>query len=203
MNNILPFRKNLKMYSKSVCAIVVAFMVGYWFYKYTIDDRDIGVVDFVPVEEASNINLPVASLCFKDPVVETQLMKVNSNITQKYYLNYLHGKVYSNNLEKIDYQSVSIDLHDYFLYADELWRDQTSFRNSTLAIEHKEIFSGFYYKNIFLKYFSIRFSSLVSRNIKRIKFHYNLTRFRSDWWPTVSHNPVKAYIKIHYPGQFL
>ena len=28
-----------------ICVLGVAVMVGYWFYKYEIDDRDIGVVD--------------------------------------------------------------------------------------------------------------------------------------------------------------
>ena len=39
-------------------------MIGYWVYKFEIEDRDIGVVDFVPLDEGTDINLPFVTLCF-------------------------------------------------------------------------------------------------------------------------------------------
>ena len=62
MNHRMIIRRNVKLCFTFGCAIVVAFMVGYWFYKYEIEDRDIGVVDFAPIEEAADINFPIASL---------------------------------------------------------------------------------------------------------------------------------------------
>ena len=74
-------RKTLKSCFSIVCMIVVAFMVGYWYYKYKIEDRDIGVIDAIPLEEAEEIKFPAVSLCFEDPFLEKNFKKVNSNIT--------------------------------------------------------------------------------------------------------------------------
>ena len=36
-------------------------MVGYWFYKYEVEDRDIGVVDYVSLEDTEEIMFPAIS----------------------------------------------------------------------------------------------------------------------------------------------
>ena len=63
-------RKAFKSSFTIVCAIVVTFMVGYWFYKFEYEDRDIGVVDYAMLEEEENIELPAVSLCFMNPFIE-------------------------------------------------------------------------------------------------------------------------------------
>ena len=45
-------------------------MVAYWFYKYAVQDRDIGVVDYMSFQEASDIEYPVVSLCFYFPFIK-------------------------------------------------------------------------------------------------------------------------------------
>ena len=37
-----------------ICVIGVTCMIGYWLYKFEIDDRDIGVVDYKSFEEAKD-----------------------------------------------------------------------------------------------------------------------------------------------------
>ena len=48
-------------------------MVGYWFYKYEVEDRDIGVVDYVPLEDADEIKFPDASICIHYPYLQKNL----------------------------------------------------------------------------------------------------------------------------------
>ena len=36
-------------------------MVGFWFYKYEVEDRDVGVVDYESLEKA-DVELPALSL---------------------------------------------------------------------------------------------------------------------------------------------
>ena len=38
-------------------------MVSYWFYKFTIEDRDIGVVDYIPFDEAKDLQRPNLAIC--------------------------------------------------------------------------------------------------------------------------------------------
>ena len=42
-------------------------MVGYWFFKYDVEDRDIGVVDYAPLNLAEDIKSPAVSICLHDP----------------------------------------------------------------------------------------------------------------------------------------
>ena len=81
----------------------MAFMVGYWYYKYKIEDRDIGVIDAIPLEEAEEIKFPAVSLCFEDPFLEKNLKEINSNITGQTFRQYLAGELYDETYVSIDY----------------------------------------------------------------------------------------------------
>ena len=52
-----------------LCCIVVLIMVGYWLYKFKIEDRDIGVVDYELLEKAE-VDFPAVSICFRNPFLE-------------------------------------------------------------------------------------------------------------------------------------
>ena len=57
----------------ALCVVCVICMVGYWFYKFDVEDRDIGIVDYIAFEDDSTIPYPVASLCFDTPFSEENL----------------------------------------------------------------------------------------------------------------------------------
>ena len=91
------------------CCIVVSFMAGYWVYKYQIEDRDIGVVDYLTLSTAKNINMPAASLCLKDPFVDGSFETFYENngskaINKDAYLHYLIGENFDDLLEVVDYK---------------------------------------------------------------------------------------------------
>ena len=83
-------------------------MVGYWFYKYKVEDRDIGVVDYVSLADAKEFQFSVVSLCFKHPFIDERLRKINSSITRRAYQKYLRGEVYDQTLENIDYANHNV-----------------------------------------------------------------------------------------------
>ena len=206
MNQKIVTKRNVKLFFTFGCIIIVAIMIGYWFYKFEIEDRDIGVVDFVPLDEGTDINLPFVTLCFIDPFIDERLKNLTSNINEESYLQYLKGDLYDRRLQTLEYSSLTFDLGDYFMYAEDRWRNQSSFRNSSLSIEHKEVFSGFYF-NSFVKCFSLEFGMENNRYLKRIRFHYNLSKLISDWKPVLINatedSYLRVYYKIHYPGHFL
>ena len=97
---ILFTRDKIKSSFTKVCSIAVAFMIGYWIYKYKAEDRDIGVVDYISLRTAGHIDMPVASLCFKDPFINEKLRDFNDDIwsnainrdTKCVYLNWKSNK---------------------------------------------------------------------------------------------------------------
>ena len=197
---------NVKLFFTFSCIIIVSIMIGYWFYKFGIEDRDIGVVDFVPLDEGTDIDLPFVTLCFIGPFVDERFKNLVPNISENSYLQYLKGDFYDQTLQTLDYSHLTFDLGDYFLYAEDRWRNQSTFRNSSLSIQHKEVFSGFYF-NSFVKCFSLEFGMKNNRYLKRIRFHYNLSKLISDWTPVWINGTediyLRVYYKIHYPGHFL
>ena len=78
-------------------------MVGYWFYKFKVDDRDIGLVDYTSFKDAPSIKHPVASLCFDQPFMQGKMEEIypGTNITS--YLKFLNGEIFDNAFEIIDY----------------------------------------------------------------------------------------------------
>ena len=83
-----PSRKTYKVSFSIACTIAILFMVGYWIYKYEIEDRDIGVVDYASLDNAGDIEFPAASLCFKNPFLDGKLKSINNNITGQDNLQY-------------------------------------------------------------------------------------------------------------------
>ena len=73
---------------KTACIVAAICMVGYWFYKFDVEDRDIGTVDYMSFKDASGIKYPVASLCFEEPFSRGKISNsdIDVNITQ--YLEY-------------------------------------------------------------------------------------------------------------------
>ena len=49
-----------------ICVCCTTAMVGYWFYKFGAEDRDIGVVDYELFEKMTDNPFPVITLCLSD-----------------------------------------------------------------------------------------------------------------------------------------
>ena len=51
-------------------------MLIYWAYKYEIEDRDIGVVDYVSLQHSDDIPFPVLSICLVNPINEKKSLSL-------------------------------------------------------------------------------------------------------------------------------
>ena len=202
---ILFSRDRIKSFFTKLCSIAVAFMIGYWVYKFKVEDRDIGIVDYLALKTANHIEMPIASLCFKDPFINENLKKFNediwsTDINRESYLEYLKGNIFDAKFEVVHYKNVTIDLGDYFLYVKEQWHNGSSLKNSSLRVDHKEVFSGFFLRS-FLKCFIVQYNINENRHIKGVRLYYDLKKLLSDWSDWGS--KMKFYLKVHHPGQFL
>ena len=140
-------RQNCKVLYTIVCAIAFVVMVGYWFYKFEIEDRDIGVVDYLRLEDAKEIKFPVVSLCFENPFLgnsSTRYLRFpNSNVTGDQYRWYLAGENHDEMYEQIDYSNVTLDLRQYLMEGNVQWKN-TSYKDLLSdSMHHFRVFDGF------------------------------------------------------------
>ena len=163
-------------------------------------DRDVGVVDMVSLEEAKNVEFPLLALRLIDPFVEKRF---GFNKTESKYLDYLKGKGNSNLAERNDYENITLNLGNYFLYAKEIWKNDSDIAiNSSLKINHENSFNGFNSNDEFMKCFSLDADFSNHRYIKNISFFYNRTRLLLDWKGSPNKDG-KFGFKLHDKGQFL
>ena len=155
---------NIKLFYNIICTFGFVIMTGYWFYKYEVQDRSIGIVDYLYLREIKDIELPVVSICFENPFLKQKFKKLNLMIDEWTYLEYLTGKTQVDEFANIDYQNVTLDISESFLAAEELWFNDTEYRSTSLEFEHINTFNGFWYE-YFYKCFSIK--------IKNSYYHYS------------------------------
>lgn len=173
-------------------------MISYWFYKYVVEDRDIGVVDYLSLEDTKDVDFPLPTLCIKTPFLTETLNKTIFGMTRTDYLKYLRGEIWNNTYELINYENVTINLNDYFTHATEKRTNDFSWRNSTLLFNHKVVFNGFYLTS-FLKCFSIESNIRNHRDIKKLQLYYSIQGLVDS---SIGPN-VPIFYKINYPGQYL
>ena len=197
-------RKTFKICFTVVCTIVVAFMIGYWFYKYEIEDKDVGVVDYAQLSDEEDIEFPAISLCLVEPFLDEKFIGTGLNDFMYLYVQYLEGELYNVSFEQIDYDNVTIDLTQYFRAATIKWRNGT-WRNGGMnlndlnSFHHHKVFSGFY-GQLFFKCFMIIYAGEDQRQIKVLTMLYDLKKLEEDWQGGLG--PRMAVISAHYPGQF-
>ena len=95
--NRITFRLSFAM----LCFITVGSMVLYWFYKYRVEDRDIGVVDYHSLKDVRDIKYPLVSMCFVNPFIEQKLNNTNTSINLTQYRQYLKGDIFQRRFENI------------------------------------------------------------------------------------------------------
>ena len=195
-----PYRKVFKSCFTIVCTITVAFMMGYWFYKYKVEDRDIGVVDYALMEDAEPIKFPDVSLCIDNPFHVKNLKASNSNISVEMYSQYLVGEHYDKMYEEIDFSNVTVDLNQYPKYAEVRWQNGTLTPISSDSINYIETFRGFDSpKSSFMRCFTVRLDVEEKRRVKIVSLFFDNMMMIPDLSADYDY---LIYLVVHYPNQF-
>ena len=189
----------LRYFFNTICIIMLMFMAGFWLWKFAIEDRDIGVVDYVAFENALDIDLPSTTFCFQDPFLRNQLELHKPEINLSSYHQYLSGDAISEALQNVDYENISINLKDYFIAAYIRLRNETGFRNATVL--HKVNFNGYHLQSQFIKCFEVALDMPQFQNVVNLYLYYDNKRLVDDTY--TDDNNMEFWAAIHYPGQFL
>ena len=178
------------------CVVCVLCMVIFWVCKYRMD-RDIGVVDYVLLEEAWDIKLPALSMCFHNPVIDEKLIEYDPEATRSSYIEYLKGNVDNEKYHNIDYFDVTLSLEKYFLSSTVVLRDLTPLYD--VPFQHRESFNGFI-MGLFIKCFEITINITDYHNVLFIALTYDKKKLLLDF---KTESDYSLSIIMHHPGQFL
>ena len=121
------YSRHLPSLFKLVCWIATIILVSYWIYVYTLDE-DLCIVDYKKYFEGESDEFPVLSICLKNQISEEKLRAQNPEITVQSYIDFLNGEVFDEDLAKINYEDVNIDVSSYV--NGSLWE----FKNMAVAI---------------------------------------------------------------------
>ena len=183
-----------------ICILSAICMVGYWFKKFAVEDRDVGLVDYESFEESENSPFPVISFCFRNIFMPKRVSNINNKISISEYVQYLKGELYDDGYENIDYWNVTIDLENYFLGAEVEWANETLTHNDTLTFIHNVNFNGIDgISGEFQKCFQVSSNINQHRYVKKFKIFYNKQAHLKD----IEMDSYEVWFNIHHAEQFL
>ena len=194
----MSYMCTIRHFFTTFCIASTIAMVGYWFYKFSLEDRDIGVVDYKLILETTDIHYPAISLCFDDIFLPEKLDAIDHNINVDQYVQHLKGNRFDNMFSNMNYSDVTINLEDYFLYGETLLRNETNYRRDSLIFGHKESFNGFNYDEGHLgKCFEVSTFIPYQQSVYVINLYYNKTKLFG------SKHVKRILFTIHHEGQLL
>ena len=176
-------------------------MVSYWIYKYEVVDRNVGVVDYEILDKIED-DLPALAMCFMNPFLNNKLQSIDPTINSSIYLKYIQGEYYDFQLAGIDYDNVTLNLNDYFLFAEVKLRNDSNHIKKRLYPTHEIIFDGMYYGK-FSKCYAAKLIKDELSNIEQIIFYYNNSQLLKDWYGQMYRLRHRIDTTVFYPGQFL
>ena len=113
-----------------ICVITTVGLTIYCIYQYSLNE-DVSQISFKHYHEDEDSIYPAITLCFTD-YMNRSLFKDASS--EKEYKDFMKGNSLTDEMRKIDYDEVIIDINEYILaviqtYHDEEnddWGEQTS-----------------------------------------------------------------------------
>lgn len=178
-----------------ICFVLTFSMIGYWIYKFTINDS-IVALEYKNFYETREDVYPLMSLCFKNP-----FKKDFENKTDEEY-DQLMKEYSSGNTDLKEYDieedDKTFDISEYLMKYWVMWRDG---KNRTYEpyqykwTPPKVSYYG-YWSGRFFKCFSIE---IPEKNIKEVSIQLNNDIFPGKVRPT----HWGFLVLLHYPNQLL
>ena len=109
----MNFQKCIIDLFKLSCAVITAFMVGFWIYKFQKDD-DIAQIEYNTIKTSADAVYPEFTICFTNPFSEQTLRNISSGLDEETYSKYLRGHISgTDKYFTISYDKVTINLYRF------------------------------------------------------------------------------------------
>ena len=187
-----------------VCVSTTFSMVVYWAYKFNLDEN-ISVITYRKFYEREDDVYPTISMCLINPFLKQRL--ADYRVNQSSYLEYLKGEYFSEDMLKVNYNNVTIDIKDsikgYKMYFRNGSDFEVKFEPETNVKEKQKLahvsYNGFYWSWGFKKCFSLDIPRIQGLQIFRILLSNNIYQTTHGKRPTY----IGFTAVYHMPHQFL
>ena len=189
---------------KVLCIIAACCMIGFWIHKYS-KDEDVSLIEYKSIQDAEDVLLPVSTICFWNPFLNSVFENQSMAITNETYRQYLLGDNGSNqNYRFINYDQVTMNLSNYVSSVKIGFRAErnktdvgcTNLNNcSYVSLENN--YNGFVADINLMKCFGFKVSKAYSKDV-----NYLLITFKESFG-SVLNRFSDTFMTVHYPGQFV
>ena len=169
-------------------------MTVFWLVKF-FKDEDLCQIDFKSFDSFSEGSYPMLSFCMGDPYITSRLKEYNPTLNQQRYQEILRGETSYNGSEKIDFDFVTLNLADFYLGDQILFRNGTEINGAQPKFLHDmpSITSVGIYSHMLWKCFGLRFNHT---NVEKASFRFNSTGLQKEveglgWFLVRPHLPNK------------
>ena len=180
------------------CFIATVAMIGFWSYKFSMDE-DLCLVDYKSSANEQGSRYPVVSICFQDPVLEEKLGELGVNKSS--YLKFLRGEIYDKTMENIIYDDVTLNLSRHSGVYELAWKNgsRTKTRYSDYTSRNGQKVPYVSYSGIYFR----RFTKCFGHEINDNNLDFVLFRYKVDIFPKIVRPTAYPLAVLHYPQQML
>jgi hypothetical protein len=99
---------------QAICILVAIVLTCLCVHKYCLDD-DLAEINFQTFNEKEHAVYPSITLCFMGPNIflPNKLKRFGKGINETNYSNFLQGLIWNETMRDIDFDEVTINIHDY------------------------------------------------------------------------------------------
>ena len=182
---------------KFSCFTTVICMVSLWVHKY-MQDGDLCLVDYKALENTVDLEFPDVSLCFllENAFIQDKLTDLNT--TTWNYIHHLWGNLFNENLTKIDYNEVTLNLQDYYERTVVTYRNGTHNLSQSADVSIHETTNDFT-MGLFRKCFTIDTTNVNMDNAKSLSHVFSRELFQSY----IKSKIGKVIAMVHHQDQLL
>ena len=186
----------LRYFLKLTCCCAAFGMTVLWLLRFSLDEDSVKI-DLKPFNFPEGQYL-MQSFCLVDPFIESRLKEYNDTLTGEMYREALRGDRFYPEIEKVDFDNVTLNLADFFLGGDVYFRNGSYYAGSAPNFLHEipqVTYTGFY-EPLFLKCYGLK-SNVVNHNA--LSFKFNSSLFPNGIRP----NGYSIVILVHMPNQLV
>lgn len=186
---------NFLRYIFSFACFLSAFvMTIYGCYKYW-KDENLCVVDYKHFENSREEVYPILSLCFSNIIIEHKLKEYNHTFNVDKYIEYLKGDAYYDGMETVDFENVTLQLHDFVLGHNIWYKDGREKGDPNPNIIPKITYTGFFNHFLLNKCFGVK---MHEDGIAQRYFGLNTSIFPNGVRPDFFFS-----VHLHMKGKFI